>query len=144
MFDQFTADKLMRVDKVLVSSSTIVFPSMGNCLGLDAVDIAAIERFRFDIQRKGKIKAGKCTYLELYQASEPLIRLDVDGPTHDNPDGEEVPCPHVHIYREGDELRWAYPIDKAVFTDTANLGSTLTEFLRYCNVINKPTVQFTI
>jgi hypothetical protein len=29
------------------------------------------------------------------------MRLDLDGPPHRNPDDQEIPCPHLHIYRAG-------------------------------------------
>jgi hypothetical protein len=71
---------------------------------------------------------------------EILLRLDVDGPPHTNPDGTEVPTPHLHVYREGYGDKWALPLP-AAFTDTGNLVNTLREFLRYCNVDPLPEIS---
>jgi hypothetical protein len=37
------------------------------------------------------------------------MRLDLDGPPHRNPDDEEIPWPHLHVYREGYGDKWASP-----------------------------------
>ena len=75
-----------------------------------------------------------------YNAIEILLRLDIDGPTHENPDGTEVACPHLHIYREGYGDKWAQPIP-ASFTDPTNLVLVLMEFLQYCRVQNIPVIN---
>lgn len=68
------------------------------------------------------------------------MRVDIDGPDHTNPDGEIVPCPHIHIYREGYEDRWAYALDKHIKTSSLDLIEVLQGFLRYNNVINVPDI----
>jgi len=69
-----------------------------------------------------------------------LLRLDVDGPPHQNPDGEEMPSPHLHVYREGYGDKWAVPVP-AEFTDTSDLVCTLRDFMKYCNVQECPSIQ---
>jgi hypothetical protein len=71
---------------------------------------------------------------------EILLRLDIDGPPHVNPDGVEVPSPHLHVYREGYGDKWAEPAP-ADFSDTSNLPRTLEDFLKYCKVERIPLVQ---
>lgn len=66
-----------------------------------------------------------------------LLRIDLDGPAHDNPDGTVVECPHIHIYKEGYNLSWAYPLQKVISTDTTDLITVLIDFLKYTNVNNK-------
>ncbi|MDZ4798679.1 MAG: DUF1829 domain-containing protein [Bryobacteraceae bacterium] len=48
-----------------------------------------------------QIKISKATYQNRARQTLILMRLDIDGPPHRNPDGEEIPCPHLHIYKEG-------------------------------------------
>jgi hypothetical protein len=69
------------------------------------------------------------------------MRLDLDGPPHRNPDGEEIPCPHLHRYREGYGDKWAVlaPIER--YSDTLDLFSTFEQFMRHCNVTEPPIVQ---
>ena len=64
---------------------------------------------------------------------EILVRLDVDGPPHENPDGSEVPCPHLHVYKERFGDKWAHALPPGVFSDTSNLTKTFLDFLGYCN-----------
>jgi len=79
-------------------------------------------------------------------------RLDVNGP-HTNPNvdyhvspddpfyGIHDGCigkmfrdePHVHIYREGFEDRWAYPIAD-IFDDTGGIDRTFYEFMNFCAI----------
>ena len=120
---------------------TIDFPTMGSAVLLEATDLDEREQFKFDIQRRGMKKAGKCTFQERYHQTEILVRVDIDGPPHDNPDGETIPCPHLHIYREGYADRWAVPLPIDAFSDPTNLELTLRHFLKYCHVESIPQVQ---
>ena len=55
-----------------------------------------------------------------------LVRVD-NASYHPNPDGTEIRGqPHIHIYREGDGLNWAEPID---WFDLNNPLATLERFL---------------
>jgi len=141
MLTQKQVDCLLVLLKKLSSFNSIEFPTLGSCLILDAVDVDERESFLLDVQRKGKLKPTKCTYQKRYQSVEILLRLDIDGPTHDNPDGESVPCPHIHIYREGYADKWAYPLPAAAFPDATDLVITLTDFLKYCKINRIPSVQ---
>ena len=100
MLAQAQVDVLLVLLKKLSSMATVEFPSPGSSIALPATDINEREAFLIDVQRKGRIKLTKCTYQERYQYTEILLRLDVDGPPHENPDGEVVLCPHIHIYKE--------------------------------------------
>lgn len=90
------------------------------------------------MNRKGRLKLSKCTYQERYAVVEILVRLDVDGPPHVNPDGADVPCPHIHLYREGFADKWAYALPTGVFSNTSKLELTFVEFLGYCKVESIP------
>jgi hypothetical protein len=70
-----------------------------------------------------------------------LLRLDLDGPPHRNPDGVELPCPHLHVYREGYGDKWAMgaPVDR--YPDTADLFSTCEAFMRDCNIIGPTRIE---
>jgi Family of unknown function (DUF6978) len=143
MLDQGKADELIAMAKRLVDDSSIRFPAGGEAIQLQAKSSDERESFIFDVNRKGRLKLTKCTYQERYAVVEILIRLDIDGPPHQNPDGAELPCPHLHIFREGAGTKWAYPLP-AEFTDTSDLVKTLREFLRYCNVSEVPPIQKSI
>ena len=101
MLTQQKADQLIQMPKRLVDPAPVRFPIACNYVQLEAKSQDGREAFMFDVIRKGKIKLSKCTYQERYAVVELLLRLDLDGPPHENPDGAEVLCPHLHIYREG-------------------------------------------
>ncbi|HEX7628231.1 MAG TPA: hypothetical protein VF354_04845 [Candidatus Methanoperedens sp.] len=109
-----------------------------------------MENFLIDINR-GKIRITKCTYQERFFEENILIRLDVDGPPHANPDVKNIPllklepfngktidCPHLHLYVEGYMDKWAIPVPNDKFPDTTDIYKTLDNFFDYCNVIEKP------
>jgi hypothetical protein len=141
MLTQVEADRLMGILKQFVDRATIQFPLPGQASKWEVKSEDGRESFFIDAQRKGKIKRSKCTFMERYRVIEVLLRLDIDGPPHDNPDGTEVPCPHLHVYREGFADKWAYSVPSAVFTDTLDLVKTLREFLEYCKVQDIPAIQ---
>jgi len=58
------------------------------------------EHFLLDIGR-GRINLLKGTYQTRAKQVVILARLDFGGAPHRNPDGEEIPSPHLHLFREG-------------------------------------------
>jgi hypothetical protein len=141
MLTQAKVDELLLLVKVLEKFGPIQFPPPGasQCLGLKSAD--GREEFAVDVNRRSRIKVTKCSYLERYQTTEILLRLDIDGPPHTNPDGVEVPCPHLHVYREGFADKWAHPASPTDFENTSDLVKTLIDFLGCCNVEDIPDVR---
>lgn len=74
-------------------------------------------------------------------SNEILLRLDVNGPAHTNPDGTIVPTPHLHIYREGYDDKWAFPVPPDLDISSGQPDQILINFLRYCGVDPIPPVQ---
>lgn len=139
MLSQAEADRLIATEKQKIDDSRWGFPDLGGSVQVPVVSADGAERFTFDLSR-GRIKLSKVKYQERYIV-EPLVRLDVAGPDHLNPDGEKLPCPHLHIYREGFGDRWAIPCPTDTFTDVGNIRLTLDQFFSYCNVIDPPNVN---
>ncbi len=69
-----------------------------------------------------------------------LARLDLGGPPHRNPDGQEILCPHLHLHREGYGDKWAYPLP-VDFTNPNDAWLILNEFMDYCNIVDKPDIR---
>ena len=136
---QSIADKLISMPKYYQGRSSIVFePGMNAEEELVAVDDPR-EIFRLIIDR-GKINPAKAKYMTLARRSVPLLRLELGGNPHRNPDGLIVLCPHLHRYREGFGDRWAEPISDQ-FGDPADLLACLVGFMRYCNVVQPPEIE---
>lgn len=139
MLTDFEARRLLNAIKELVSTRPIVFPLVQTHTTLEAISTQTNDKFLIDVQRK-TLNVKKCTYQTRYKKSINLLRIDIEGPPHPNPDGTEVPCPHIHIYREGYDDKWAFPLSSKINTDQTDLVQVLIDFLEYNNIINIPNV----
>jgi len=136
---QSEADGLIAMVKHFVSSTQIsILPGADNTHELIGADPK--ERFLFDIWR-GTLRLTKLRYQTRGQKIVVLVRLDIDGAPHTNPDGTKLPGTHLHIYHVGYEDKWAFPIDPARFPNLANIEQSLVDFCAYCNIQNVPAFQ---
>ncbi|MEW6087508.1 MAG: hypothetical protein AB1498_04330 [bacterium] len=132
------------------------FPCQGEKLVLPFTSKDKRELFLFDITR-ASIKAEKITYQNRARKSFVLRRLDIEGPSHPNPEVENPPldilqsyngvvvvCPHIHIYVEGFNHKWAVPIELFLNITNQSFYEIMNKFLEYCNVISMPKVKETL
>ena len=153
MLTQTEADALIQLPKKRKSSDVYTFPLPGETLSIPIVSLDEKEDFLIDLNR-GQIRLTKCTYQERYETINILIRLDINGSRHTNPEvlavplpyltpynGRTIDCPHLHLYVEGFMDKWAIPAPQDRFTDTTNLYTTLQDFFRYCNITEIPKIQ---
>lgn len=137
---QSEADGLIAMKKHRVDDKNWFFPAPGEHLAIPLVSADKRENFMLDITR-AQIKLTKATYQNRARQAIILMRLDVGGPLHRNPDGEQIPCPHLHIYREGYGDKWAIPAPAEWYPNTLDLFSTFEAFMRHCNITDPPQVQ---
>lgn len=137
---QAEADKLMAMKKLAVDQREWMFPGPADRIVVPLTSEDKRESFLLDVTRY-QIKLTKATFQNRARVAIILYRLDVDGPPHYNPDGQLVPCPHLHIYSEGAGDKWAIPAPTDKFPDTTNLFSTLYEFMQHCNITDPPKIQ---
>jgi hypothetical protein len=109
------------------------YPNVGG-IEIPLISADKREEFILDIW-KGKISL-KAKYQTRVHKTIVLVRLDLNGPPHRNPDGEEVGETHIHIYREEYGDKWAYPVDIKYFPNINDLFKTLDDFMKYCNIRN--------
>ena len=69
-----------------------------------------------------------------------LVRFEIEGPPHTNPDGQVVPCPHLHRFCEESPDAWAEPAS-GMFGDPKDLVACLAAFLAYCNIVQAPPIR---
>ena len=112
--------------------------------------------FTLDVER-GRVIL-KYTFQTRYSKTYSLVRLDVGG-SHTNPpvelelgDGDWlndiqpgyagrrfIKEPHIHIYREGFEDKWAYrPEDLLDIDSYEDMGQVFFKFLGFCNIDSIP------
>lgn len=137
---QTLADALIAMAKRKTDDTEWRFPYTGGKSIIPLESLDGRESFFLDLYR-GRINLAKNTFQNRARRSVILARLDVDGPPHRNPDDEEIPAPHLHIYRAGYGDKWAVT---APFDHFPNLGSTelsLRDFMRFINVTDPPNIR---
>lgn len=98
------------------------------------------EKFLLDVWR-GTLKLSKLKFQNRARNIVVLVRLDVNGAPHTNPDGTSLPGTHLRIFREGYDDRWACAVDSEKFSSINDPGKTFQEFCRFCNIEGAPPVQ---
>jgi hypothetical protein len=137
---QEEADELIAMEKHRADEDVYDFPSPGRGISIPLLAADERETFVLDLYR-GRIDLHKATYQTRGRSVIVLVRLDLSGPPHRNPDGAEMPAPHLHLYREGYADKWAFPLPVGVFSDPSDLWKTFQEFMSYCNVTRPPNMQ---
>jgi hypothetical protein len=137
---QDEADKLIAMEKCSVDSKEWLFPAPGERVAIALTSLDKRENFTLDVNR-AQIRLTKATYLNRARVAIILMRLDLDGAPHRNPDGEEIPCPHLHTYKEGWGDKWAIaaPVDR--YANTSDLFSTFEAFMQHCNITDPPKIE---
>ena len=133
---QNEADALLALEKHCLNDRSYPFSSMLGKVEIPLQSADGREQFVLDMSR-GRINLLKGTYQNRARQTVILARVDFGGAPHRNPDGVEVPCPHLHRYREGYGDKWAEPIPPE-FGSADDLWNLLNRFLEYCNVTQPP------
>lgn len=139
MLTQTEADALIAMEKNFENRRTITIP-VGTDQTRELIGADQRERFLLDIWR-GTLRISKVKYQTRGRKVIVLVRLDIDGAPHTNPDGTRIDGAHLHIYREGFEDKWAYPIDTGEFSNVSDIYDAFGDFCRYCNIRNVPSLQ---
>ena len=137
---QAEADALIGMEKHRVNEDRSDFPMAGQSLVLPLQSADKREQFVLDMSR-GRIDLLKVKMQNRGRQVIVLVRLDLGGAPHRNPDDEEIPAPHLHVYREGYGDKWAIPVPADRFTATSDLWATLREFMQFCNVTQPPYIE---
>ncbi|MPZ20391.1 MAG: hypothetical protein GEV06_21115 [Luteitalea sp.] len=137
---QSDADALLAMEKHRIDDSIHEYPSLGGAVRVPLQSPDKRESFFLDITRS-QVKLTKGTYQNRARSVVILARLDFDGAPHRNPDDEEVPCPHLHLYREGYGDRWAVPLPSGRFSNPGDSWLLLLEFMQFVNVTAPPEIR---
>lgn len=142
----------IRIEKEILEDR-IDFPEQNESLLLNAVSKDnSNTKFFIDINRKRAILT-RCTFQQRVHTSIKLVRLDVDTKPHRNPDNEIIGGIHIHVYKEGYNTSWAYPVDHEFikrinpkfnterFNDITSHTNTFINFCAFCNITKIPMFQ---
>jgi hypothetical protein len=139
MLTQSEADLLIAMKKTFAHLSTLSIQP-GDDQTHELIGDDKREKFFLDIWR-ATFRLSKIKYQNRGRNVIVLVRLDIDGSPHTNPDETTVGRSHLHIYRERYEDKWAYEIDKSEFTDIHDIQNSFYDFCRYCHIENVPPFQ---
>lgn len=137
---QSDANALIAMEKHRANEERHDFPHAGESIVVPLVSPDKREQFLLDLSR-GRIDLRKVKMQNRARQVVVLVRLDLAGAPHRNPDGEEIGCPHLHVYREGFGDKWAFPAPANLFLDPSDLWATLGHFLTYCNITQPPHIE---
>jgi hypothetical protein len=140
---QAEADALISMEKMKVDDSIYQFPQLGESVSIELKSVDKREQFFLDLNR-GRIEIKKLTFQNRARKIVVLVRLDLNGSPHRNPDGEEISCPHLHLYREGFGDKWAFAVPADKFPDLDHPRNILEAFMYYCNIVEPPLIQLEV
>jgi hypothetical protein len=135
---QIEANALLAMEKHRVNDDSHRFGALHLEIPLQSVDER--EHFLLDIGR-GRINLLKGTYQNRAKQTVILARLDFGGAPHRNPDGEEIPSPHLHIFREGYADKWAQALPAEHFINPLDSWVLFQDFLRFCKITKPPVFE---
>lgn len=136
---QSEADALIAMEKHRANDDRPSFPMGGESVVLPLQSSDRREQFLLDLSR-GRIDLLKVKMQNRGRQVVVLVRLDLGGAPHRNPDDEEIPVPHLHVYREGFGDKWAIPVPAGRFSNLSDVWVTLEEFMRFCNITQPPHI----
>lgn len=141
MLSQKEIDELLEILKhIEYDQSMFAFPQKGEKEVLTAYSLDKRTMFLIDIT-PGKSRNNKISFQERYKKDVILLRLDMNGPPHTNPDGEKLSGNHLHIAREGYDDRFAIEVPERLIDEKSRLR-TLINFLEYCKIDNPDFTSF--
>ncbi|MGB4781258.1 DUF6978 family protein [Candidatus Methylomirabilis sp.] len=136
---QHEADALLALEKHYQGEERFFFPGLGGAIRIPLHSADRREEFSLDVTR-GRVVLEKNTFQNRARKAVILARLDLGGPPHRNPDGEEIPCPHLHLYREGYGDKWAMNSPEE-FVGVDDSWQLLAMFMDFCKVVTKPSIE---
>ena len=137
---QAEADALIAMEKHRVTENWTDFPMGGQLSILPLQSADKREQFLLDLSR-GRLDLQKVKMQTRGRQVVVLVRLDLGGAPHRNPDDEEVPVPHLHVYREGYGDKWATPVPADLFRTADDVWMTFEDFMRFCNITQPPYIK---
>lgn len=137
---QAEADALIAMEKHRVNDDRTLFSMGGENVTLPLQSPDRREQFLLDLSR-GRIDLLKVKMQNRGRQVVVLVRLDLGGAPHRNPDGQELRAPHLHLYREGYGDKWAFPIPADHFPQVEDVWATLNALLQFCNITQPPHIE---
>lgn len=140
LLTQGEGDALLAMEKMAINNDPVDLPDLGGTLDIHLHGDEGREEFVLNYTRHS-INLSKRNHHLRARKVIGLARLDLDGPPHRNPDGQEIGPRHLHLYREGYGLKWAFEIPGDRFSNLDDAFVALQDFMRFCNIIAMPDIR---
>ena len=124
-------NELMSLDKCFTRPGKIKLPGQQERKVYDVKSSTTEDKFLFDYDRRGRFELKHKKQLR-HGKDVCIIRLEINAPNHMNPDGNVLSRNHIHIYREGYDLSWAYELFD-IFPNIPQELSALNLFTIFCD-----------
>jgi hypothetical protein len=134
---QAEADSLIQLEKHRADEERYMFPPPSGRLSIPLVSPDGRELFSLDLWRS-QLVLNKGTYQNRARTNTILVRIDFGGAPHRNPDGAEIGCPHLHVFREGYGDKWAIQLPPGAFANIEDPWVILIDFMHYVNITVPP------
>jgi len=128
------------MEKYRINENEWDYPSLGGAVSIPLRSEDKREEFFLDISR-GKIDLKKTKYQNRARHVVVLVRVDLGGAPHRNPDDMEVAAPHLHLYREGYGDKWTTPLPADKFSNPADVWQVLEDFMKFCSIVEPPFIR---
>jgi len=138
---QAEADYLMQLEKLFTSDDPLILGAGSLKITRPLISRDGRGQFLLDVYQ-GSLSLKKYTFQERARVIIPLVRVDV-GETlhHTNPGDEVIEGSHIHIYREGYDLKFACPLSEFPFHNPDDMIAMFEDFARFCNITMLPQIQ---
>ena len=141
---QVVADSLLKMDKVCSDPDKVWnYPRPGKTIEIPLRSADGRETFLLDVE-KHRIILSRDKYKCQTRTRQifVLARLDIGGPSHQNPDGTRIDGSHLHLYNEEYGDKFAVPLSQIKeFDGASGIEKHLECFLSYCNIVQCPQFQ---
>ena len=101
--------------------------------------ISTKEVFLLDFYR-GSFELSKYTINKRYRQTVILLRYDNNG-RHTNPDGVLFEGAHVHLYRDGFNDKFAFPVSDIGVDNSDSMETVFIKIMHFCNVKKIPIIE---
>lgn len=137
---QSEAEYLIALPKQFLENDPVELGTPDKAIKRELASLDGRERFLLDVWSSGA-RLGKHTLQNRSRTVIILVRVDVgDTLEHTNPDGAQISGAHIHIYREGYDDKFAFPLSQYPFRNSTDIVLTFEDFARFCYIQNLPPV----
>ena len=142
---------LTQVEYDFIMSQEKVFDDLDSTIHLGPAPIQWVKQINATINKeiflldfyRGSFELAKYTINKRYRQTIVLLRYD-NGGRHTNPDGLKFEGSHIHLYKEGYNDKFAFPISEIGLVETDSMEVVFNKIMHFCNIKRIPNIEMTM